>query len=516
MTTSSDAQVLKQCQHIVTSSVLSPEQKRHFLALEAENALPYPMLPPAARAALDEGVICDMFEGHAPYKPRYVLPDYARFLANGSAWLELEGAQDLDDALSLLTILYHHVPSVTAMPVFLGHLDALLTPYVRILTQEEINIRIKRFWRYLDRTLPDAFTHVNIGPEDTPITRAILKADAELKQVAPNLTFIYDPAITPDDLLLEVAKNICECSKPHIANGPVHDKIFTKGQYGIVSCYNSLPMAGGGSTLVRLNLQEVAKRSTSLEDFFTRTLPHYCQQQIAIIDARCSFLYEKSHFFKSSFLVTEGLIDPDRFTPMFGIYSLAEAVNMLCEREGLSARYGKDEQANALGYRISAQLAEFVTTTPVKYGWQQRALLHAQSGISSDVGTTPGARLPYGDEPDPISHLLAVAPHHAHYPAGISDILTLDETIKRNPQAVMQLCLGAFKVGMREFSANVSGNDLVRVTGYMVRLSDLEKYRADGSRTNTTWLGEEAARNTRILERQPRVVSHEQQMRFSQ
>lgn len=57
-----------------------------------------------------------MFEGHAPYKPRYVLPDYARFLANGSEWLELEGAKDLDDALSLLTILYHHVPS--------GHIDA--------------------------------------------------------------------------------------------------------------------------------------------------------------------------------------------------------------------------------------------------------------------------------------------------------------------------------------------------------------------------------------------------------
>jgi Protein of unknown function (DUF3029). len=282
--------VLQQCQKIVTSPVLSPEQKRHFLALEAENALPYPALTPAAQAALTEGVICDMFEGHAPYKPRYVLPDYARFLANGSEWLELEGAQDLDDALSLLTILYHHVPSVTAMPVFLGHLDALLMPYVRILTQEEINSRIKRFWRYLDRTLPDAFTHVNIGPADTPITRAILRADAELKQVAPNLTFIYDPTITPDDLLLEVSKNICECSKPHIANGPLNDNIFTKGHYGIVSCYNSLPMAGGGSTLVRLNLQEVAKRSHSTDDFFTRALPHYCQQQIDIIDARCAFL----------------------------------------------------------------------------------------------------------------------------------------------------------------------------------------------------------------------------------
>jgi len=515
MSTSGLDAMQQRCQQIVTSPVLTPEQKRHFLALEAENNLPYPGLPHAARSALDDGFICDMFEGHAPFKPRYVLPDYAKFLANGSEWLELEGAKDLDDALSLLTILYHHVPSVTSMPVFLGHLDALLQPYVRILTQEEIESRIKRFWRYLDRTLPDAFMHANIGPGDSPVTRAILRADADLKQVSPNLTFIYDPKITPDDLLLEVAKNICECSKPHISNGPMNDRIFTKGGFGVVSCYNSLPLAGGGSTLVRLNLKAIAEHSESVADFFDRTLLHYCQQQIAIIDARCDFLYEQSGFFENSFLVKEGLIDADRFVPMFGMYGLAEAVNALCEKSGHPGRYGKDEQANALGYRISEQLAHFVENTPVKHGWKQRAMLHAQSGISSDSGTTPGARLPYGDEPDPISHLLAVAPHHKHYPSGISDILTLDETIKRNPQAVVQLCLGAFNAGMREFTANIAGNDLVRVTGYMVRLSDLEKYRAEGSRINTTWLGEEAARNTRILERQPRVISHEQQMRFS-
>ena len=91
MPTSIDSPLLKQCQQIVTSSVLTPEQKRHFLALEAENALPYPEISAQAQAALADGAICDMFEGHAPYKPRYVLPDYARFLANGSAWLELEG-----------------------------------------------------------------------------------------------------------------------------------------------------------------------------------------------------------------------------------------------------------------------------------------------------------------------------------------------------------------------------------------------------------------------------------------
>ena len=89
MPTSHENALQQRCQQIVTSPVLSPEQKRHFLALEAENNLPYPALPAEARRALDEGVICDMFEGHAPYKPRYVLPDYARFwptVPNGWSW----------------------------------------------------------------------------------------------------------------------------------------------------------------------------------------------------------------------------------------------------------------------------------------------------------------------------------------------------------------------------------------------------------------------------------------------
>ena len=63
MPTSHENALQQRCQQIVTSPVLSPEQKRHFLALEAENNLPYPQLPAEARRALDEGVICDMFEG---------------------------------------------------------------------------------------------------------------------------------------------------------------------------------------------------------------------------------------------------------------------------------------------------------------------------------------------------------------------------------------------------------------------------------------------------------------------
>lgn len=90
------------------------------------------------------------------------------------------------------------------------------------------------------------------------------------------MIFIYDFEIIFDDLLLEVAKNICECSKSYIVNGSVYDKIFIKGGYGIVSCYNLLSLAGGGSTLVRFNLKVIVERSESLDDFFTRILSYYC------------------------------------------------------------------------------------------------------------------------------------------------------------------------------------------------------------------------------------------------
>ena len=102
---------------IVTNPQLSPKQKSNYLALEAEASLPYMPISTEVKAAMNDSIICDMFEGHAPFKPRYVLPDYARYLKQGSEYLELSPAQDLDEAINALTILYHHVPSVTNIPV---------------------------------------------------------------------------------------------------------------------------------------------------------------------------------------------------------------------------------------------------------------------------------------------------------------------------------------------------------------------------------------------------------------
>ncbi len=493
---------------IVTDANLSSKQKSHLLALEAEASLPYVPLSQQAQLALDEGVLCDMFEGNAPFKPRYVLPDFGKFLKQGSEYLELKPATTFDEALNLLTIIYHHVPSVTSIPVYLGHLDDILLPYVHELSEQQIYQKIKLFWIMLDRTLPDAFMHANIGPSDNVICRTILKVDAELKQIAPNLTFMYDPAVTPDNLLRQATANICECSKPHIANYPIHADFYGEKRFGIVSCYNSLPLAGGANTLVRMNLKEVASRSKNRDEFLNIVLPEYCQVMFEVIEARSAFLHEKSHFF-DGFLVKEHLISENRFAPMFGIFGMSEAISQLLEKEGIIAQYGIHQEANQFGYNISETLAKIVESTPVKYGYQGRALLHAQAGISLDTGVTPATRIAYGSEPDPITHIKAMVPHHKFYSSGISDILTIDETVKSNPEAMFNLCKGALELGMREFTANVSSNDLVRITGYMVKMSDIKKYKQQGSRTNTTFLGSEAADNTEVLNRTPRVISAE-------
>ncbi|MDT8320776.1 MAG: YjjI family glycine radical enzyme [Xanthomonadales bacterium] len=500
---------LNKLQCIVTDPTLSPAQKAHYLALEAENMLPYPSLDTATREALDERVICDMYEGHAPHRPRYVLPDYRVVLANGSEYLELDKPQSLDEAINVLMIAYHQVPSITGMPVYIGQLDELLLPFCEGVSDDELYRKLRLFWRYLDRTLPDAFMHANIGPTDNRVARAILRVDAELKQIAPNLTFCYDPASSSDEILAMATNNIVECSKPHIANHPLHAQSFDERGYGIVSCYNALPIAGGASTLTRLNLKEVALRSAGEADFFTRVLPTYVELNFRLAESRIDYLFKQSNFF-ASFLVEEGWIERDRFTAMFGIFAMAEAVNILQEKEGRTGQYGGDETANALGVKISRALADAVDGRPMQNVWRGRAMLHSQAGLSIDIDATPGVRIPYGKEPDPVTHVQALSPHHRYYAAGISEILTLDETIKDNPQALLQLCKGALATGFREFTANVAGNDLVRVTGFMVRLSDIKKFRRlQGSRINTTVLGAEAADNVGILERQPRVVGHE-------
>jgi hypothetical protein len=154
-------------------------------------------------------------------------------------------------------------------------------------------------------------------------------------------------------------------------------------------------------------------------------------------------------------------------------------------------------------------VARLVDEREVPHCRNGRATLHAQSGIDSDAGVTAGARIKIGTEPEVIDHILTVAPHHHHFASGISDIFALEGSVRSNPGAIVDVTRGAFEHGMREITFNVEGSDLVRVTGYMVRLSDIEKFRTEGSRINSTAFGAGSVENWGLLDRVPRVISHE-------
>ncbi len=506
-------QFVRETEATVVDRATGYNQKLRLLSGLANGALPYPQLSDACREALDARVICDMYEGNRPFTPRYVLPDYAEALRKGVAYLELDPPTDLDDALSFLTILYGHVPSVTTYPVYLGDLDSLLEPYVPAdLSDAELDRKLRRFWIQLDRLLPDAFVHANLGPRDGRVVRSILRVERSVRQVVPNLTLKVDPEQTPDDLVRDAVETCFITAKPHFANHPMMVADHGEG-YGVVSCYNSLKTSGGAHSLVRLNLKEaVLRHDGDAKTFLAEALPGWVELTCELGEARIRSLVEQQGFFDHHFLATEGLISLDRFSLMFGVFGLAEAVNLLSERTGTADRYGHDEAANTLAVRITERLAELVGRRPLPYcaGGGGYAYLHSQSGIDLDLDVTAGTRIPIGEEPGMREHIAVCAPHHRLFPAGISDIFHVDDTATRNPQAIVDIIRGAFAVGMRDFTFNLDSNEFIRITGYLVRKSDLVGIDEHGARHSSDYLAATAELNHTVTTRAvKRVVAAE-------
>lgn len=501
----------RQARALVDDPTLTYRQRMHRLAVLAENALEPPPVSAECAEALEKRVICDLYEGNAPHRPRYVLPDYQKLLREGSAFLELGPARDLDEALAHLLIAYTQVPSITGYPVWLGDLDALLEPYVGDLDDDELHRRLRLFWISLDRMLPDAFTHANLGPRDTRVGRTALRLERELQQVVPNLSLKVDPELTPDDLVRDAVETVFACGQPHFVNHPMM-AAGLGAEYGVASCYNSLRAGGGSHTLVRLNLREVALRHEgSRASYLDELLPHYVELTAELMQARILHLVEEARFFEHSWLVADGLVHLDRFSAMFGVHGLAEAVSLVLEHEGTPGRYGEDPAADELAEQVLRRVSELVAARPLPYceGNGGHAFLHSQSGIDSDLDVTAGCRIPVGHEPGLLRHLQAVAPHHALFRAGISDVLAFDETARRNPEAVVDVIRGAFRTGMRDFTFNLDSNDFIRITGYLVRKSDLAKI-DHGARHDSTFLGAGSVAQSHVDQRAPkRVVAHE-------
>lgn len=456
---------------------------------------------------IDRKCICDLNEGHAPMRPRYIIPDYEKFMKEGSEFLNLKPATDLYEAINNLLIFYKHVPSITNFPVYLGQLDLLLEPYIDTVPEEQAKKLIKMFLIHIDRTILDSFSHADIGPKATKAGYLLLEAEKELEQAVPNLSMKYEEGVTEDEFALAAVDCALHSAKPSFANHKMFKSELTE-DYVIASCYNGLRVGGGSYTLCRLILGNIAKRSENLKDFKENQLPYVLNIMAEYMDARVRFEVEESGFFENNFLAREGFIHRDKFTAMYGMVGLADCVNILLEKEGKTGRFGHDEIANDLGVEIMEQIDAFnkAHKNPYCEITDGHFLLHAQVGIAEDVGVTPGTRIPIGEEPaELIDHLMVLSRFHKYFPSGTGDIFPIDVTVHKNPEYVLDIVKGSFRQNLRYLSFYSSDSDVIRVTGYLVKRSEVEKLQSGQAvLQDTTALGMGAFKNSHILERKVR------------
>ena len=428
-------------------------------------------------AYIENDMICDLNEGYLPYRPRYIVPDYDVFVRNGCDFLDIKPPTDLDTLLDGLLILYGHVPSITSFPVYIGRLDQLMDPFIR--DEASDYIKIKRFLNHIDKTIVDSFCHGNIGPSQTRAGYLILKAVVELQNPTPNLTLLYDVQLTSKEFALEAVKTCLLAAKPSFSNQVMYQKDV--GNHGIVSCYNALPLAGGAYTLLRLRLGTMAKKAESTKHFIDTILPEVSQKMATMMDKRVKYMVEQSHFFETSFLIKEGYISKDNFTAMFGIVGLADAVNHLLKLENIEETFGQSKRGDVIGHEILSKLEQIVGQHEAPY--LQRTgghyLLHAQVGADlspEDKDNTPAHRIKVGQEPILPIHLTQSAAFHKYFKSGTGDLFAFDQTYLDHLEALLDIIQGAFSEGYRYITTYLQNSDLIRVTGYLVKRSDVERF----------------------------------------
>ena len=456
---------------------------------------------------IENQMICDLNEGYAVYRPRYILPDYEVYLQKGCEFLELPPPKDLDEALDGLLILYSHVPSITTFPVYVGRLDQLLD---RFITDEEQDyIKIKRFLNHIDKTVPDSFCHANIGPFDTKAGRLILRAVIELEAPTPNMTIRYDKSKTSREFAELAAEACLKVSKPSFANDAYYISDLGE-QYGVASCYNALPECGGAYTLTRLRLGTIGRACQNLDEMLNELLPRVANCALSTMDKRIKFIVEQSNFFESSFLEKEGFIQRTNFTGMIAIVGLADAVNHLLKQEGHAETFGKSTRGDEMAVAIMEKLQGLVNAHQGAYVERTggRYLLHAQVGASlhaEDKANAPAHPIRVGEEPTLLAHLKQSAPFHKYFPSGTGDLFAFDQTYTDHLDAVVDIIDGAFALGYRYITTYLKNTDLIRVTGYLVKKSEVEKYRkGEAALRDTTWYGAGTDDCANVFDRQLR------------
>jgi YjjI family glycine radical enzyme len=357
------------------------------------------------------------------------------------------------------------------------------------------------FLIFIDRTLPDSFVHANIGPEDSNVGRIILKLEKELQNAVPNLSLKINES-TPVDLIDMAIETSLTASKPYFINHSIISKELGE-DYGVSSCYNTLKVGGGSFTLVRLNLKELANTSKNKNDFFDCKLPEAAHHLCELINARAKFIVEESNFFESCFLAREGLIDINNFTSMAGIFGLYEAVEIL----SMGEKMGQSDYAHELSIKIISELRNHIKSIPGLYcnGYNGKIGLHSQTGIHTDVNVTAGIRFRPGEEPDLPKQIQIQAGLQKYFDTGVSDIYIFDDTAKDNIPGIRKIIMGALKNNMKIFTFHTDSSDLVRISGFLVKKSEVAKFKKGESvREDTTFLGSMVIDNNDITKRKVR------------
>lgn len=483
----------------ITSPRVTFNQRLKDMAKIAENSIELVSYTEKSREYFEKGIIMDMFEGKTPYRTRYCVPDYEMFLKQGSQFLMLEPPKDIWDAVGNLLCLYHNIPADGGTPVYIGSLDKLLNPFIK--EEEEAKKAIRFLLTHVDRTISNAFCHANLGPEDTKAGRIILEITKEMKRPCPNMSLMYTKD-TPDDYMMAAIETAMESSKPSFANDEMYRADL--GDYAVVSCYNTLPIGGCGLTLVRLNMNQLPKIADGPEDLLNRVIPDAVTAMCDAIDSRCQFIVDYCHYYENNFLYQEGLIkkDKEHMVGMFGFVGLAECVNLILGVTEGKERFGQAEKADAFGQAVMEKIREEIDKRPAKYGVYG---LHAQVGVMQDTESTPGGRIPIGDEPETPYHLKNYIRMHKGCDAGCGELFSFDDTVKNNPQYLLDILKGAFGSGARYLSFYSSNSDLVRVTGYLVKKSEIEKFdRNEMTLNEATVNGSCAQKNLHLLDRKVR------------
>ncbi len=431
---------------------------------------------------MENEMICNLGEGHVLFTPRYTLPDFWVYINNGCEYLELPKPTTLDELLDGLLILYLHTPSVGNFPVYIGNIDSMLEPFLTG-DDDDDYAKIKRFLNHIDKTNPTSFCHGNIGPRDCKAARLLLKASLELMSPTPNLTLLYDDELTSDEFANECLKVTLKAAKPSFANHKMYSKDIDG--YGIASCYNALPVGGGGYTLPRIRMGTVAMNCKDLNDCMGNVLPKVVDTMLHIIDERILFLVEQTTFF-DHFMVKEGLLNKDRFVAMFGFTGLADAVNIFLKQEGIDETFGTSERGNEIGIQILDYINTRINQHEGKYSplSNGKYLLHAQVGTSNlatDIYNTPAHRIKVGQEPELPDHILCASNFQHYFKAGCGDLFNFDQTYEDKPEPILDMIKGAFKKDIRYISPYMVNQELVRVTGYLVKRSEVAKIKAGES-----------------------------------